>query len=332
MTPRMKRRFHVPLARRLEQVERLGRGREQQHRVGLAALGAIVQRQRRLVEGAGDRAIGLLIVFRRQLRFRPLPQCARRIDLALLALFCLELDRKLDVVGIGADDPFDLVSFQIFFCVGFQVQNDFRAARDARCILLARRGDIEAVSSRRYPCPDLACSGAAAGDDDAIGDHEGRVKPDPELADQAGAVRSARWCRDCRSAPAGPCRCRCRSRQACPPSCRARCGFWAARRRRSDRGLRWPRSAACRGRRRRSRSAREGKCRSPNKPSAPSGSTARPLRPEMAYARQSFPSSLSGSLKLKEESADIMKPFWLARFKAAPPRRRNPPDAANRAP
>ena len=111
--------FDVPFAGGLEQIERLCRGRKQQNRIGLPPFGAIVQRQRRLVEGAGDRTIGLLVVFRRQLRFRPLPQCARRIDLALLALFCLELDRKLDVVGIGADDPFDLVSFQIFFRVGF---------------------------------------------------------------------------------------------------------------------------------------------------------------------------------------------------------------------
>ena len=46
--------LHVALARRVEQVERLARRHEQQHRVGLAPLGLVVQRHRRLVEGAGD--------------------------------------------------------------------------------------------------------------------------------------------------------------------------------------------------------------------------------------------------------------------------------------
>ena len=44
----------LALARLVEQVERLGRRRKQQHRIGLPALGAIMQRHRRLVEGAGD--------------------------------------------------------------------------------------------------------------------------------------------------------------------------------------------------------------------------------------------------------------------------------------
>ncbi len=68
------------------------------------------------------------------------------------------------------------------------MQNDFGAARDALGILVAGAGDIEAVAARRGPGPDFVRAGAAAGDGDAIGDHEGGVKADPELADQAGAV------------------------------------------------------------------------------------------------------------------------------------------------
>ena len=137
--------------------------------------------------------------------------------------------------------------------------------------------------------------GAAAGDDDAIGDHEGGIEADAELADQAGAVlglgqaateriwcRNARWCRDCRSVPAGPCRCRCRSPSAYWPSCPARCGFWAARRRRSDRDRRSPHSAACRRHPTRSKSVRAGKCRFPNRPNAPSGAAVRQPRPGTA--------------------------------------------------
>ena len=131
--------LHLALARLVEQVERLCRGREQQHRIGLPALGAVMQRHRRLVEGAGDRLIGLLVVLRRQLRFRPLPQRAGRIDLARLALLRHQHDRKLDVVGIGADDALDLVSLEIFLRILFQMQHDLGAARDARGVLLARR-------------------------------------------------------------------------------------------------------------------------------------------------------------------------------------------------
>ena len=178
----------MTLAGRIEQVERLCRRREQQHGVGLPALGAVMQRHRRLVEGAGDGAVGLRVVFRFQVRFRPLPQRAGRIDLARLALFRLQLDRKLDVVGIGADDPLDLVSFQIFLRVFLQMQDDFGAARDAFGGLIIRRRNVETVPAGRGPGPDLARSGAAAGDGDAIGDHEGGVEADAELADQAGAV------------------------------------------------------------------------------------------------------------------------------------------------
>ena len=178
----------MTLALWLEQVERLCRRREQQHRIGLTPLGAVMQRHRRFVEGAGDRLVGLRIVFRRQIRFRPLPQRAGRIDLPRLTLLGLEQDRKLDVVGIGADNPLDLESFQIFCRVRLQVQNDFRAARDALGVVFTRRSDIEPVAAGRCPGPDLFGSSAATGDNDAIGDHEGRVEADPELADQPGAV------------------------------------------------------------------------------------------------------------------------------------------------
>ena len=145
----------LALARRVEQVERLGRRREQQHRVGLPALGAVMQRHRRLVERAGDLLIGLLVVLRRELRFRPLPQRAGRIDLARLALLRHQLDRKLDVVGIGADDALDLVGLEIFLRVLFQMQDDLGAARDAGGILLAGRRDFKPAAARRRPDQDL---------------------------------------------------------------------------------------------------------------------------------------------------------------------------------
>ena len=180
--------FDVTLARRLKQIERLGRGRKQQNRIGLPAFGAIVQRHGRIVEGATDRTVGLLVIFGFQLRLRPLPQGTCRIDLPRFAVLRLKLDRKLDVVGIGADDPLDLVALQIFFRLRLQMQNDLGTASDALPVLFSGRSDIESVAARRGPCPHLRPSGASAGDGNAIGDHEGRVKTDAELADQAGPI------------------------------------------------------------------------------------------------------------------------------------------------
>ncbi len=140
--------LHVALAGRLEQIERFGRWRKQQHGVGLAPFGAIMQGHRGIVEGAGDRAVALRVIFRLQLRFGPLPQGACRIDLPRLAFLQLQLDGKLDVVGISADDPLDLVGFQIFFRVRLQMQDDLGPALQALGILIARRRDVEPVSAR----------------------------------------------------------------------------------------------------------------------------------------------------------------------------------------
>ena len=62
--------LHAALAVGIEQVERRRRRHEQQHRVGLPALDPVVERHRRLVEGHGDRAIGLRVVLRLELGLR----------------------------------------------------------------------------------------------------------------------------------------------------------------------------------------------------------------------------------------------------------------------
>ena len=147
-----------------------------------------MQRHRRFVESAGDRFVGFVIVFGLEFGFRPLPQRAGRIDLFGLTFVVDQFDRKLDVVGIGADDALDLVSLEIFCRILFQMQHDLGAARHAISIFLAGRSDFKPIAAGRRPDPGRIGSGAAAGDDDAIGHHEGGVKTDAELADQAGAV------------------------------------------------------------------------------------------------------------------------------------------------
>ena len=91
------------------EIERRPARHKQQHGVGLTSLRLVMQRQRSLVEAAGERAIGFLVLLGLDFRFRPLPQRARRIDLPRLALFRHQEDRELDVVGIAADDALDLV-------------------------------------------------------------------------------------------------------------------------------------------------------------------------------------------------------------------------------
>ena len=187
-----------------------------------------------------------------------------------------------------------------YFCrILFQMQDDLGAARDALGVLLAGRRDFKPAAARGRPDEDLIRTGAAAGDDDALGHHERRIEADAELADQIGAVLGL--------GEAGQKGFGAGARdgaeivdQLLPVhadaavddgkrvrlSCSARYGFSAARRRRSVRARRSPHSAACRRRPTRSKSARAGRCRSPNRPSAPSGSKVRQPRPGTAGIRR----------------------------------------------
>ena len=147
-----------------------------------------MQRHRGIVEGGRDLLIGLFVVVCGELGFRTLPQRAGRVDLARLAFFGHQFDRKQDVVGIGRDDALDLVGLQVLPGVVLQVQNDLGTARDARRFLLAGAGDLESGAAGGRPGPDVALAGAAADHDDLLGDHEGGIEADAELANQAEPV------------------------------------------------------------------------------------------------------------------------------------------------
>ncbi len=157
-----------------------------------------MDRQRGLVEGVRDGLIGLRVVLGLQFGLRALPQRACGVDLLRLRLggffaFFLfrsfdQLDRKQDVVRIGRDHAADLVAFEIFLRVVLQVQHDLGAARHTLRLALVRRRDVEAGAAGRGPHPRLGRSRTAARHRDPVGHHEGRVEPDTELADQAGAV------------------------------------------------------------------------------------------------------------------------------------------------
>lgn len=59
-----------------------------------------------------------------------------------------------------------------------------------RCARLppAGAGDLEAGAAGGRPGPDVALAGTAADHDDPVGDHEGGIEADAELADQAETV------------------------------------------------------------------------------------------------------------------------------------------------
>ena len=145
-----------------------------------------MERERGLVEGHGNRAVGLGVVLRLDLGFRPLPESAGRIDLAGLALLVQKLDRKEDVVGVGPHQALELERLEIALGVFLEMQPDLGAARHALVLLLACRRDLEPGAAGRSPHPGFGRPGAAAGHFDAVGDHEGGIEADTELADQAG--------------------------------------------------------------------------------------------------------------------------------------------------
>jgi hypothetical protein len=180
--------LHAALARRIEEIERPGRGGEQQHRIGQPALGLVMQRHGRLVEPAGDGAIGLRVVLGFELALRPLPERARGVDLAGLALVVHEFDRKQDVVRIGLDDALDLVRLEKTLGVVLEVQDDLGAAPQPFGLLRIRGRDLEALAAGGAPDPRLARAGVPARHLDPVRHHEGRIEADPELADQPGSV------------------------------------------------------------------------------------------------------------------------------------------------
>src|SRR3954470_3668873 len=68
------------------------------------------------------------------------------------------------------------------------MQDDVGAARDAGGVLLAGGRDFKSAAAGGGPDENLIRTGAAAGDDDAIGNHERRIEADAELTNQVGAI------------------------------------------------------------------------------------------------------------------------------------------------
>src|SRR5581483_10790398 len=139
-------------------------------------------------EVVGDMLVEAAVVLVLELALRARPQRRSLVhDFPFVGrlAFLLErhTDREADVIGIARDEAAQLPALQELVLVGFQMQRHARAAR--------RVGDVfERVFARAFGLPAHAgagfAAGAARGQRHAVGDDEGRVETDAELANQIG--------------------------------------------------------------------------------------------------------------------------------------------------
>ncbi len=176
------------LARRIEKIERARTRHEGENRIFVAAFGAPMQGERRLIELAAEAAIEFGVVFRADRAFRLRPQ-RRAVGQAawLLAQRFDQGDRHRDCARMFTQDLLDPRRLEIFGCLAFQTKDDAGAAR--------RRGFESQRRDRKCPFPvgtpkmRLVRPRPSRLDVDALGDHEGRIEADAELPDQVLADR-----------------------------------------------------------------------------------------------------------------------------------------------
>ena len=183
--------LHPVLAVRMEQVEGGGGRDEQQGGVFDLALGPVMQPQPGLVEGVCYVVIELLVVVVADLVARPGPQGGGPVQglvpgrLAVLAFRwgAGQDHRNRDVVGMGLDGLPQPLGFEELVLPLGQVQDHPRAAGHA-----AGFRDGELAPPVRQPAPALRLAGLAGQHRDLVGDHEGGIEADAELADQGDVV------------------------------------------------------------------------------------------------------------------------------------------------
>ena len=123
--------------------------------------------------------VKFLVLLRRDFRARPRPEGRGDVD-RLFLVAVGEHDRQRDVVGVALDDLPDALRIEVFLVTLADMQHDAQAARHVRGRLYRK-----AALAVRGPAPALGLSRFAAQHLDLVGDHEGGIEADPELADQA---------------------------------------------------------------------------------------------------------------------------------------------------
>ena len=166
-------------------------GHEGEHGVFLPSLGAVVDRQRRLVELAGRAAVEVGVFLGLDLGARLGPQRGAVGDFGGLGAWLVhDGDRHRNVAGLIADDPLQLEALDVVLGAVHQLQHHAGAAR-RRCV----RGDWhqrERAFAVGRPQPRLVRSGAAGEHIDPLGDHEGRIEAHSELTDQRRTAAALR--------------------------------------------------------------------------------------------------------------------------------------------
>gem|GEM_PF-3447075 len=164
----------------MEQVER--RRRRHEHQAGVLddALHPVVQGQPRGIEGVRDVVVELGVLIVGDVALGLHPQGTRVVQLARDVAF-LQPDRQGNVVRVGLDDALDLRRLQVLPGVLVEVQPHARAARR----VVGAGGDLIPALAVARPRPGGGLAGPARRHFDPVGDHEGGVEADAELADQA---------------------------------------------------------------------------------------------------------------------------------------------------
>jgi hypothetical protein len=136
-------------------------------------------------EAAHDVLVELLVVGLGELLGGAHPESGGLVDLLLLVLLALlvrdlHADRVHHVVGVAADDGLEAVALEELAGLGLEVELDAGAAE-----LALARADRKGAVAGGAPVHGLVIGeGAEAVDVDAVGDHEGAVEADAELADE----------------------------------------------------------------------------------------------------------------------------------------------------
>ena len=157
----------------------------------MAALGAEMHGQRRLVELARNAAVEIGVLRGGDLGPGLGPERGAVGDLGRLGARLLDDgDRHRHVAGLRLDDALELEALGVGLGVLHQMKDDARAAR-RRLFERGRRHRERALAVGR-PQPGFVAAGAAGDNVDPVGDHEGRVEADAELPDQGGAFAALR--------------------------------------------------------------------------------------------------------------------------------------------
>ena len=180
----------------LVEIERSLRGDVEERGVLKASFGFGVEPEERIFPIAGDGFVEFLVVFVLELTFRATPESTGDIDLlggagfdrllfgfVPLALVVGEKDGEGNVVGVLLYDLLQAPAIGVLLAFFVEVQM-YGGAGDG-----ALRGlDVKAGLAVAGPAPCLIFAGLAGDDLDMVGDHEGAVEADAELADEVGVL------------------------------------------------------------------------------------------------------------------------------------------------